>query len=421
MDADHNRSVITFAGAPEAVAEAALRAVAKAAEIIDLNTHQGVHPRIGATDVLPFVPIEGLTLDDCVQLAASVAEEIWTRLGIPVYLYEAAARRPERKRLENVRRGQFERLRQISAIDPERRPDIGGPDLHPTAGATIVGARPFLIAFNVNLASEDLTVAKDIARCIRTSSGGFPHVKALGLSLERRRQVQVSMNLTDFRQTPIHVVYDSIRDQARTHGVEIAGSEIIGLIPKTALEQAARHYLQVENFSADMVLENKLAEMLPYRMDDVLDEMSDPLRGTGGGRAAALAGTMASALGALVARLMKEDTEPFNAHGQFFRVASDRDAEAFAALIRTEEPRDKAVLLAIDAPLSIAERADRLCSDLRRLSASCPPRYISDVTTAIGLVEAAKAGAVATVELNLATLSDQDAKDAVNARLRRLN
>ena len=199
MDADHNRSVITLPGLPEAVAEAALRAVAKASELIDLNTHQGVHPRIGATDVLPFVPVDGVTMDDCVALAMTVAEEIWKRFGYSGLLYEEAARRPERQRLENIRRGDFEASARVSATDPERRPDMGGPELHPTAGATVVGARHFLIAYNVNLASEDVSVAKEIARTIRTSSGGFPYVKALGLRLERRRQVQVSMNLTDFR------------------------------------------------------------------------------------------------------------------------------------------------------------------------------------------------------------------------------
>src|SRR5687768_14413912 len=186
MDPDHNRSVITFAGTPDAVSEAALRAVAKAAEMIDLRSHTGVHPRIGATDVLPFVPVEGVTLEECVALAVAVAEEIWLRFSIPVYLYESAARPPKRKRLEVIRQGQFEHLRQAAVHDPDRRPDIGGPELHATAGATVVGARPFLIAYNINLATEEVGIAQQIARSIRTSSGGFPNVKALGLSLRSR-------------------------------------------------------------------------------------------------------------------------------------------------------------------------------------------------------------------------------------------
>lgn len=421
MDADHNRSVITFAGNPESVAEAALRAVAKASELIDLNTHQGVHPRIGATDVLPFVPVEGITMDECVRLAVGVAEEIWKRFGIPAYLYEEAALRPERKRLENIRRGEFEQLRKLAATDTDKRPDVGGPELHPTAGATVVGARQFLIAFNVNLASQDVNIAKNIARSIRTSSGGFPHVKALGLALERRGQVQVSMNLTDFRQTPLHIVYDAIRAQAIAHGVEISGSEIIGLIPKAVLEQAANHFLRCENFAPDVVLENKLAEALPYSINDVLDEMSSPLRATGGGSAAAIAGAMSAALGALVSRLLNRDEDAFNEHRRFFRSAADRDGQAFAALMRTEHAGQHAIEEAIDVPLAIAERAAVLSFDLRQLSAECPPRYASDVVTAISLATAAKAGATSTVELNLTNVKDEQQRHALEARLRTLN
>ena len=226
MDVDHNRSVITFAGSPEAVAEAALRAVAKSAELIDLNHHSGVHPRIGAADVLPFVPVEGVTMADCVATRLSP----WRKnsgdgSAFLSYLYEEAARRPERRRLENIRRGQFEELRSLVGIDPDRRPDIGGPELHPTAGAVVVGARQFLIAYNINLETEDLSVAKQIARKIRTSSGGFPNVKALGLPLSTRGQTQVSMNLTDFRTTPVHIVYDAVSREAEGLGVKIAESE----------------------------------------------------------------------------------------------------------------------------------------------------------------------------------------------------
>lgn len=400
LDADHNRSVITFAGSPEAVAEAALRAVAKAAELIDLNTHSGVHPRIGATDVLPFVPVEGVTMEECVRLAESVAEQIWIRSRIPVYLYEEASRRPERRRLENIRRGEFEQLRRLSSTSDDHRPDIGGPEFHATAGATVVGARPFLIAFNVNLASENIEVARQIAREIRASSGGFPYVKALGLPLERRKQVQVSMNLTGFRETPLHVVYEAVRDKARSRGVEIAGSEIIGLIPKAALEQAADRYLACENFSPDLVLENKLAEALPYGIEDLLDEISDTARATGGGAAAALAGALAASLGVLTARLLKVDSEVFEDHRRFFRSAAERDAHAFAAWMRTSVPPDSVVTEAIAAPAAIAERAAALTSDLEKLCASCPDRYASDVITAVGLAAACRAGAMSTAELN---------------------
>jgi glutamate formiminotransferase len=259
MDSDHNRSVITMAGEPVAVAEAAIRAVAKAAELIDLNRQEGVHPRIGATDVVPFVPVQGITLEECAQIAALVGERIWTSLGIPVYLYQAAARKPRNVNLEEIRRGQFEGLREEVKTNPERLPDFGEASLHPTAGATVVGARKFLLAYNVNLNTSEVGIAKSIARKIRFSSGGMPFVKAMGVMLKSRNLAQVSMNLTDFEATPLHVVFDAVAREAAAHGVTIAGSEIIGLVPAQALEMAAAHYLAIEGFHRGMILENRLA------------------------------------------------------------------------------------------------------------------------------------------------------------------
>jgi len=252
MDGDHNRSVITFAGPREAVAEGALRGIAVAVERIDLRTHQGVHPRMGAADVVPFVPLEGASMADCVAVAHQVGEKIWTRLGVPVYFYEAAALEPERRLLESCRRGGFE--------SPKLAPDLGGPALHPSAGACILGARKILIAFNINLATDDVQIAREIARKIRTSSGGMPFLKALGLPLAGRGLAQVSMNLTDFEQTPLHVVFAAVEREAAARGVGIAGSEIIGLIPKKALEDAAAHYLKCENFETGLVLENRMLQ-----------------------------------------------------------------------------------------------------------------------------------------------------------------
>ncbi len=249
-DTDHNRSVITFAGSPEAVAEGALRGIGVALERIDLRRHQGVHPRMGAADVVPFVPLEGATLADCVAIAHRAGEEVWKRFHVPVYFYEAAARVPERRMLENCRRGGFE--------NPNLAPDLGGPSLHPSAGACIVGARKILIAFNINLATDDVAIARAIARKIRTSSGGLPFLKALGLPLAARGLAQVSMNLTDFEQTPLHAVFDAVAREAALYGVEIAGSEIIGLIPEKALEDAAAHFLKCENFAPGLVLEYRL-------------------------------------------------------------------------------------------------------------------------------------------------------------------
>jgi len=240
MDPDHNRSVLTFAGQPESVLEAAVRAVGVAVERIDLNRHQGVHPRIGAADVVPFVPVKGALLEDCVALARRAGEEIWRRFRVPVYFYEAAAQRPERSRLEWIRRGQFEGLRARVLEDPGRWPDIGGPELHPTAGAVAVGARKFLIAYNVNLATGDLEVARRIARKVRESSGGLPCVKAMGAPLASKGLVQVSMNLTDYERTPIRAAYEAVRQEAEREGVEIAGTEVVGLTPEALLERVSK-------------------------------------------------------------------------------------------------------------------------------------------------------------------------------------
>src|ERR1700756_542661 len=256
MDSDHNRSVITLAGEREAIQEAAIRGVGKAAELIDLNVHSGAHPRMGAADVVPFIPIDGVTVEDCVAIANHVGEEIWKRYQIPVYLYESAARIPERQGLENIRRGQFEGIRAEIATNPARRPDFGDPCVHPTAGATVVGARKFLIAYNVFLNTPDVEIAKKIAKAVRFSSGGLRYVKGAGFLV--RGMAQVSMNLTDFEQTPVHRVFEIVKREAARYGVMPVSSEIVGLIPKKALEQAAEWFLQVENFDSSLILENRL-------------------------------------------------------------------------------------------------------------------------------------------------------------------
>ena len=258
-DRDHNRSVVTMAGEPEPVLEAALHGVAVAAQGIDLRHHQGGHPRIGAIDVLPFVPIDGVSIQNCVALARRAGEEIWTRYKIPVYLYEEAALRPERKRLESVRSGEFEFLRDEAPRNADRAPDIGGPALHPSAGAVAVGARKFLIAYNINLNTPDVSVAKKIARAVRASSGGLPHVKAIGVELKERKLAQVSMNLTDFEETSMRRVFDAVRLEAEVNGCAIHSSEIVGLVPRKALGPGDAAYLQLENFSpAEKILETRL-------------------------------------------------------------------------------------------------------------------------------------------------------------------
>lgn len=260
MDADHNRSVITLAGSCDPLIEAVLRGIGKAAELIDLTRHRGVHPRLGATDVVPFVPVEGVTLDECVQMAHAVGAQVWQRYRIPVYLYEAAATRPERVRLENIRRGQFEGLRNEIATNPALLPDFGEPRLHPTAGATVIGARKFLVAYNIFLATGDLEIARKIARTVRFSSGGLPCVKAIGVLV--RGLAQVSMNLTDTDQTPITRVFEVVSREAARYGVAVASSEVIGLVPQKALDEAAAPLLNIENFNPSMILENRLAAAL---------------------------------------------------------------------------------------------------------------------------------------------------------------
>jgi glutamate formiminotransferase len=265
VDADHNRSVITFVAAPEVVVEAALRAVAKATELIDLRIHTGEHPRIGATDVLPFVPVSGITIEDCVALAHEAGQRIWQELSIPVYFYERAARRSDRVRLENVRGRGFEQLRDEIVTNPERAPDIGDHRVHETAGAIAVGARPFLIAFNVNLDTSDLSIARSIAHEVRERDGGLPYVKALGFVLHTRGLVQVSMNLTDYEQTSIARAFAAVRDAAARYSVEIAGAEIVGLLPRAALDRGAAYFPLLENFREALVLETLLEGGEIYR------------------------------------------------------------------------------------------------------------------------------------------------------------
>ncbi|ABY95472.1 MULTISPECIES: glutamate formimidoyltransferase [Thermoanaerobacter] len=258
-DKDHNRTVITFCGDAKGVKEAAFKLIKKASEIIDMRYHKGEHPRIGATDVVPFIPVKNATMEECIQIAREVGEKVGRELSIPVYLYEEAATTPERKNLENIRRGEyegfFEKIKQ-----PEWKPDFGPQEMNPKSGATVIGARNFLIAYNVNLATDNIDIANKIAKAIRFSNGGYRYVKAMGVELKERGIVQVSMNLTDFNKTPIYRVFETIKAEASRYGVNVIGSEIIGLVPAKALFDVADYYLRIENFSENMVLENRIYE-----------------------------------------------------------------------------------------------------------------------------------------------------------------
>ncbi|HEX8852953.1 MAG TPA: glutamate formimidoyltransferase [Pyrinomonadaceae bacterium] len=261
-DADHNRSVITFVAPPERVVEAAVRVVQRAAELIDLREHAGEHPRMGACDVLPFIPLRDITVEECVRLAHEAGRRIARELSIPVYFYESAALRPERVNLADVRRGGFELLREQIGSVAERAPDAGEARVHESAGACIIGVRPLLIAYNVNLRTNDLAVARRIARAVRGRDGGLAKVKALGFELAGRGVVQVSMNLTAYEETNIHEAFEAVRREADALGVEILSSEIVGLVPQAALDRAAEHFLKLENYSPDIVLENRIAQAL---------------------------------------------------------------------------------------------------------------------------------------------------------------
>jgi glutamate formiminotransferase len=436
MDADHNRCVITLLGDRESIAEAAIRGVGKAAELIDLNHHQGAHPRMGAADVIPFVPIEGVTIEDCVAIARKAGEEIWKRFSIPVYLYESAATTPERQNLENIRRGQFEGLREEIATKPSRRPDFGEPRLHPTAGATVVGARKALIAYNVFLNTTDVEIAKKIAKAVRFSSGGLRYVKGAGFAV--RGLAQVSMNLTDFEQTPIARVFEFVKREASRYGVALLSSEIVGLIPKRALEQAAEWFLQVENFDSSMILENRLAGVMSGKTavgglragaEPFIEQLAAPTATPGGGSAAAAAGAMAAALGSMVAGMSRTK----KAYAQYAEQLSqtmarlaqlreelkdgiDADAESYRHVMTAYKQAkvspdgdariDAAMKVATTVPLGMAQKAREVADLVTSLRPMTSPNMASDLTVAEALAAAAVQGALANVEINLSSLKD---------------
>jgi glutamate formiminotransferase/formiminotetrahydrofolate cyclodeaminase len=446
MDADHNRSVVTLAGEPDAVAEAALLGTGKAMELIDLTKHTGAHPRVGATDVLPFIPIDGVTIEDCVALARRVGNEIWKRYRIPVFFYETAATRPDRANLENVRRGQFEGLRDEMKKNLDRQPDVGEPKVHPTAGVTVVGARKFLIAYNVNLSTSDIGIANKIAKAIRFSSGGLRYVKSMGVELKARNLAQVSINLTDFQQTPMHRVYEMVKREAERYGVMPVGSEIVGLVPKKAIEMAADFFLQLENFSPAQVFENKLADALSGAPLEIsregklaglarpfLDAVASPTATPGGGSVSAYAGALAAALGQMVAGLSRKKKSQAGFVDQLSAAlddlrkladelaeAIDRDAASYDAVIaafklpqgdaketgQREEAIQKATKDASEVPLQVAERSVALFERLGQLDAIAAASMRSDLEVARLMAEAGARGALANVEINLDGLRD---------------
>jgi glutamate formiminotransferase/formiminotetrahydrofolate cyclodeaminase len=431
MNADHNRCVITFVGEAEAVVEAALRGVRKATELIDLRRHRGEHPRMGATDVLPFVPIGTTKLERCVELARSAGERIGSELQIPVYLYEAAATRPSRQNLADVRRGEYEGLAREIGTNPDRAPDFGPAAIHAGAGAIAVGARMPLLAFNVNLGTKDVEVAKRIAKAIRFQTGGLRYVKALGFELKERGIVQISMNLVNTWGTPIQRVFALIKDEADRYGVPIVGSEVVGLVVQDALVDVAEHYLKIENFSRDQILENRLARRIGATEQSVaefLEEVASAAPTPGGGSVSALAGALASALSAMVARLTigkqkyaEHEASMREAEGKAVILQRElldlvredaRAYEAFRSASRLSQRTPEEVLLrerslveaardATSVPLSTAEACVRALELALQVASLGNPNAVSDAGVAAWLARSGVEGAALNVRINL--------------------
>ncbi len=433
-DADHNRSVVTLVGPPAAVEEAAFRGIARAAELIDMDQHHGEHPRVGATDVVPFVPIEGVTMEECIALAHDLGRRVGEELGIPVYFYEAAALRPERTNLEDVRRGEYEALKAEIGHNPAREPDAG-PARIGKAGAVIIGARPYLIAFNAYLSTDDVRIARRIARAVRHSSGGYRFLKAMGILVAG--QAQVSMNFTNFRKTPLHRVLETIRSEAARYGVSVTHTELVGLVPEKALVDAARWHLQLEIFSPDQIIERKLAaldEAVPFGF---LEAVAAKTPTPGGGSVAALAGALAAALAAMVGRLtasrrkyaeVKETMAEMIVKAEKLRMTLTRrieeDSAAFEAVMRaykmpkaTEEERAtrdeairQAMIHAAEVPLATAHDA-LAAMELAYVAASKGNvNAVTDAATAAWMAMAALQGAALNVRINAASLEDVELK-----------
>lgn len=456
MDADHNRSVLTLAGEAEAVLEAAFRAAREASLRIDLTCHTGEHPRMGATDVVPFVPLQGATMADCVALAERLARRLADELGIPTYLYGEAARRPERRSLPEVRKGEFEGLREAIRTDPTRAPDFGPRQIHPTAGATAVGARDFLIAFNVNLVSGDLALAKAIAARLRESAGGLPGVRAKGFLVDGGATAQVSMNLVDYRKTSPGAATAAVARAARQTGVEVKDTEIVGLVPQEALVRSAVDLLRPRGFGEGQILERRLAAaglsdgspaasgagVLAF-----LEALASPDPAPGGGSAAALGGAVGAALACMVMSLTaaKAPAEP----AETMRCAAarardlmrslhalmDKDSRAYQAVVDAlampkgtpEEKERRAARLseamagAIEAPLETMAQGVEVLECLREAAARGSVHALSDVGVGALAARLCVTGAAYNVEINLKSMKDAARAAAYRERMDRLN
>src|SRR3989475_9088262 len=433
---DHNRSVISFVGESGPVRQAALAASGKAIELIDLTKHKGEHPRMGAVDVVPFVPLSGATIDDCIALANDFGREFAERFHVPVFFYEEAASTPERRNLADVRAGEFEGLRDKIGRDPAKKPDFGPEKIHPTGGATAVGAREILIAYNVNLGTNDLAIAKKIAHQLRAKDGGLSYVKALGFELKERGIVQVSMNMTDYHKSQLFKAEELVELFAERYGVPVVGSEIVGLVPMDALVDSAEFYLKLENFSREQVLENRLFVPGPSSLTDMSlstfsEEVASKKATPGGGSVSAYIGALPAGLVCMVGRITlakKEVAQESDRLQELVRKGEDlrqkflrlvvEDAESFDAVMQAFKlPKDnpdarknaiqQATIKAAEAPLRTLESSVevlRLAEEVANYGAT---NALSDVITAVAAGRAAIEGAATNVLINLDTLDDQ--------------
>ena len=435
MDADHHRSVLTFCGPPDTIVEAAFRAVRIATELIDLRTHVGVHPRIGATDVVPFIPIKGTTMHDCIQLAKQLGERVGRELKIPVFLYERAAGHADHIPLEAVRRGGLEGLAFRMESDPDWMPDFGPPRLHERAGAIAIGARPLLIAYNVNLCSTDIEQARSIARAVRHSNGGLPSVKAIGVELSSRGMVQVAMNLTDYLATPISTVFQSVKAEATKRGIDVAGSELVGLVPQAALDQAAAVSVQLDRFNSSQVLETRIAEAMLRKneptdpLSHFLDAVADTKPTPAGGSIAAFVGALAASLGVMGARLVGQsdreqrllelsrqlhqlvqtDTEVYNRLMDAYRIPKHHPDRLDAISIALQR--------ATEVPLEITELSCEVARFLHTLCEGAKPTIQSDLTVGLTLAIAAAQAGLVTVRTNTNIQQNQQLTDSMRRRI----
>ena len=433
-NADHHRAVVSLVGEGDALLEAVFRMMEVATREIDLNQHHGEHPRMGATDVVPFVPLGDATMVEAIRLAERLGERVGQELEIPVFLYAAAARRPERADLAKVREGQFEGLRRAIGTDPARAPDFGPARIHPTAGAVAIGARPILIAYNAYLTTPDVAIAKRIAKTVRARDGGLPEVKALGFEIAERHRAQVSMNLTDYRVTPIHRALEAVRREAQRYGIGVEESEIVGLVPEDALFDAAEYYLQLHGFDRGAVLERKVravdtAGMRVESLAAFTTRLAARTPTPGGGSAAAAAGALAAALGEMVLAYSIDAARPDPPLAELrerlergrLRLLElvDEDAQSYEAVrtarrARKERPgpaADAAYLSAVrgatQVPLGTARLAAELAVELERVRGRTKAALSSDLVTALALFTAAIEGALANVAINLEDLKTQ--------------